>query len=252
MTSFAPSMQQKMETAVEIDPTRIPNHVAIIMDGNGRWAKQRGWHRGMGHMQGSSRVKEIVRESDRLGIKILTLYCFSSENWSRPLDEISGLMLLLKQYLIKEGKELFDNNVKLQALGETHRLPKDILSILQTTIDKTANNTGLILNFCISYGARPEILRGVQNLAADVAAGRLKPEDITEELISQSLYTKGLADPDLIIRTSGEYRLSNFMLWQSAYSELYITDVLWPDFDKQHLQEACLSYSKRERRFGKA
>ena len=230
----------------------IPRHVAIIMDGNGRWAEMRGWTRTMGHAQGASRVKEIIREADRLRIKVLTLYCFSTENWQRPPAEVSTLMKLLKEYLLKERQELFDNNIRLQALGQVERIPEETREIVLRTVEETKNNTGLVLNFCISYGARAELVRAMQTLAKLAQENVLRPEDIGEELISNSLYTNGLPDPDLIIRTSGEFRISNFLLWQAAYSEFYVTDTLWPDFDKSDLQKAVEAFGMRKRRFGRS
>ncbi len=229
---------------------RIPKHVAIIMDGNGRWARSRGWHRSFGHIQGSARVRDIVQEASDLGISVLTLYAFSTENWSRPAEEIDALMHLLEDYLKKEKESLLKNNVRLAALGQIERLPTRIREILALTIDALKDNTGLILNFCISYGGRAEIVRAVQALTREVQEGRLQLSEISEDAISHRLYTGGLPDPDLTIRTSGEFRISNFLLWQSAYTEFYITDVLWPDFEPQHLRAAVEAYSQRKRRFG--
>jgi undecaprenyl diphosphate synthase len=229
---------------------KIPRHVAIIMDGNGRWAKAKGWHRSIGHVHGTGRVKEIIRAADKLGIKYLTLYAFSTENWKRPAGEIATLMQLLKDYLLKERQELIDNNIKLNALGQIERIPEEVRKILEETMEVTANNTGMVLNFCLSYGGRAEIVRAMQRLALDLQEGRCSLMDITEDAINERLYTSGMPDPDLMIRTSGEYRLSNFLLWQSAYSEIYITDVPWPDFSPEHLSEACLAFSRRKRRFG--
>jgi undecaprenyl diphosphate synthase len=220
------------------------------MDGNGRWAKARGLPRSLGHMEGTSRVKEIIREADRLGVKILTLYCFSTENWKRPEDEVSILMKLLKEYLLKERQELHDNNVKLRALGQIDRLPEHLQKLVRETEAFLSNNTGMILNFCISYGGRSEILRATREIAKKIAAGELQAEELSEEIFSNELYTAGLPDPDLIIRTSGEARISNFLLWQIAYSELYLTETSWPEFRPQHLKEACEAFSTRKRRFG--
>jgi len=234
----------------KLRPLRFPRHVAIIMDGNGRWAKSRGFHRTLGHAHGTSRVKEIIREADRLGVDVLTLYAFSTENWGRPADEISALMELLKAYLLQERQELIDNNIKLQVLGDWTRFPEAVRAILQETLDLTGQNTGMILNFCLNYGARAEIVKAMQSLARDVDAGKLQPAEIDESSISDRLYTSGLPDPDLVIRTSGEYRLSNFLLWQIAYAEIYVTDLQWPDFEPSHLLAACESFSQRKRRFG--
>lgn len=235
----------------ELRLARTPKHVAIIMDGNGRWARLRGWNRGLGHAKGTSRVKEVIREADRMGISVLTLFCFSTENWSRPSDEISMLMELLRDYLLSERQELLDNNIKLRALGDTTRIPGSIREILNDTIEVTKQNTGMQLNFCISYGSRAEITSAAQSLAQDACAGLINPSDINEEAIAKRLYTADLPDPDLLIRTSGEFRLSNFLLWQSAYAEIYITDTLWPDFEAQHLRAACESFAARKRRFGR-
>jgi undecaprenyl diphosphate synthase len=233
-------------------PVRVPKHVAIIMDGNGRWATSRGWNRSMGHAQGCARVKGIIREADRLGVKYLTLYCFSTENWSRPAEEVSALMELLRDYLLQERQELMENNVKLETFGDISRIPDAIREILTETKTLLSKNTGMVLNFCLNYGGRAEILRSVQLLAEAVKAGKLEPSQITEEDISSGLYSAGIPDPDLIIRTSGEARISNFLLWQLAYSELYITETLWPDFEASHLQAALEAYGRRKRRFGQS
>jgi len=228
----------------------IPKHVAIIMDGNGRWARAKGMPRSFGHAEGTSRVKEVIREADRLGIKILTLYCFSTENWKRPTEEVSILMRLLKEYLLKEREELQRNNVRLQALGQVERLPEHLQKLVRETEIYLAKNTGLILNFCISYGGRHEILRSAQLLAHDVKEGRIKPSEITEALFESYLYTKNLPDPDLVIRTGGESRVSNFLLWQIAYSEILLLDLSWPDFRPNDLANACSNFANRKRRFG--
>ena len=229
---------------------KIPRHVAIIMDGNGRWAKSRGLHRSLGHAKGASIVKEIIREADDLGIEVLTLYTFSTENWSRPAHEVAILMDLLRDYLIQEQKELLDNNIQFRALGQIDRLPEKVLEIVNETIQVTAANTGLKLNFCISYGGRAEIVRAVQSLCHEVSNGELNLAEIDERAIAARLYTAGLPDPDLVIRTSGECRISNFLLWQLAYTEFYITDTLWPEFSPSHLRAAVEAYSQRKRRFG--
>jgi len=242
----------RTETAevLALDSKKLPYHVAIIMDGNGRWAKLRGWGRTMGHAYGTQRVKEIIRGADGIGIKILTLYAFSTENWSRPSSEIEALMGLLRDYLLKERQELLDNNIKLQALGQIERIPTEVRKILEETIAVTQNNTGMILNFCISYGGRADIVQAVQRIAEDVKEGRLDVASIDETLFSKHLYTSGMPDPDLVIRTSGEFRISNFLLWQMAYSEIFVTDTSWPDFEPSHLRAACEAYSQRKRRFG--
>jgi len=227
-----------------------PEHVAIIMDGNGRWANSRGWKRSVGHYRGSAKVKEVIREADRLGVKVLSLYCFSTENWRRPLDEVETLMGLLKSFLVKERDELHANGVQVRVLGQIEKIPPHTRKIVEDTIAMTAGNRGMVLNFCISYGSRLEILEGVKTIAACVARGEIAPEAITEEMISSHLYTAGLPDPDLLIRTSGEFRISNFFLWQLAYSEILILDKYWPEFGAEDLREACANFAKRERRFG--
>jgi undecaprenyl diphosphate synthase len=233
-----------------LDPKKMPRHVAIIMDGNGRWAKLRGWHRTMGHAYGTQRVKEIIRAADRMGIKVLTLYAFSTENWSRPSGEIEALMQLLRDYLLKERQELLDNNIKLQALGQIERIPTEVRKILEETLEVTSPNTGMLLNFCLSYGGRADIIQATQRLAREVASGQLEISQIDETRFSNYLYTSGIPDPDLVIRTSGEFRISNFLLWQMAYSEIFVTDTSWPDFEPSHLRAACEAFSQRRRRFG--
>jgi undecaprenyl diphosphate synthase len=229
---------------------KVPKHVAIIMDGNGRWAKQRGWNRSAGHIKGTTRVKEIIREADRLGIGFLTLYAFSTENWGRPAEEISVLMELLRDYLVSERQDLMDNQVRLQALGQVDRIPPEVREILEETIEATKNNRGLTLSFCISYGGRQEILQATQRLLQEALEKKISPSDLNESMLTSKFYTQGMPDPDLLIRTSGEYRISNFLLWQAAYAELYITETLWPDFEPQHLRAACEAYAQRKRRFG--
>lgn len=229
---------------------RVPEHVAVIMDGNGRWAGERGWNRSIGHMQGASRVKQIIQTANELGIRVLSLYAFSTENWKRPADEICTLMQLIHDYILQERDELHENNICFQVLGDMEALPQEVRTILKETVETTRHNTGRILNFCLSYGGRAEITQAARNLARQVQLGKLNPEAITEELFSEQLYTKGLPDPDLVIRTSGEHRVSNFLLWQIAYSEIYVTDVLWPDFEASHLRAAIAWYSQRKRRFG--
>ena len=234
-----------------IDPNNLPQHVAVIMDGNGRWAKKKGAMRIFGHRNAVQAVKDVTEGCGELGIKYLTLYAFSTENWSRPKDEVDGLMELLVNTIKQEIKTLSDNNVRLITIGDTSQLPGDCQKNLGWAIDKTKNNTGLSLILALSYSGRWEITRAVKKLAEEVASGKLKPADINERVIENYLQTSGIPDPELLIRTSGELRVSNFLLWQIAYSELYITPTLWPDFRKEHLYEAVLSYQQRERRFGK-
>jgi len=232
---------------------RTPKHVAIIMDGNGRWARDRGHSRAFGHIRGSSRVKSVVREADRLGVKVLTLYAFSTENWCRPEGELQVLWKLLKKYLIREVDELNANNVQLHVIGEKERLSQDVRDVLDASVRKLAKNTGLKLVFAISYGSRRELARAAKLFAQDCVKGRVKPEDMSEELMRQYLWTSALGDldeVDLIIRTSGEKRVSNFLLWQAAYAEFYFSDLYWPDFTSDHFRAAINDYSARERRFG--
>lgn len=234
----------------EIDINNLPKHIAIIMDGNGRWAKKRGLVRTIGHRAGIESVKKVIKASTELGIKYLTLYAFSTENWKRPVDEINALMNLLVEYLSKEINELAMNNIKINFIGDLSVLPEKCKREIEYAHNLTKNNKRLVLNIALNYGGRDEILKAVKKICKKIEIGELELSQITEETISDNLYTKDQPDPDLIIRTSGEKRLSNFLLWQAAYSELWFTDVLWPDFDKKHLIEAILYYQKRNRRFG--
>jgi undecaprenyl diphosphate synthase len=222
------------------------------MDGNGRWANQRNRPRLFGHIRGSAQVRPIVRECGRLGVKYLTLYTFSEENWRRPSQEISVLMRLLEKYLQRERKTLMENSVRLQAIGDLNKLPGTARRILEETIKLTEKNTGLTLIFALSYGAQQEIVAAVQKIAEAVKAGQLQPSEISTETIQKNLFTAEIPDPDLVIRTSGEHRISNFLLWQSAYSEFYFTPKLWPEFDVKELHKALESFSNRERRYGAA
>ena len=228
-----------------------PDHVAIIMDGNGRWAKNKGLPRLAGHKAGVERLKEIVEATINCNVSFLTLYAFSSENWNRPKFEINALMELLVQTIHSETKTLVKNNVKLIAIGELSSLPKNCAKNLSEAIETTKDNTAMTLVLALSYGSREEITNATRLIAQEVAENKLKIEDINEQTIAQKLYTHNIPDPELLIRTSGEYRISNFLLWQIAYSELYFTDVLWPEFTMNHLNEAILDYQNRERRFGK-
>ncbi|WP_141500747.1 isoprenyl transferase [Paenibacillus luteus] len=228
----------------------VPEHVAIIMDGNGRWAKDRGLPRMAGHHSGMKAVKRITMAADRLGVKYLTLYAFSTENWKRPKAEVDFLMKLPQQFLEIELEELIANNVQVRMMGHKEDLPSFTLSAVEEAIVKTANNTGLVLNFALNYGSRKEMLEAVKNIAAEVQQGHLAIDDIDDQVMADRLLTHGLPDPDLLIRTSGELRLSNFMMWQLAYSELWFTDVYWPEFTEAHFHEAILEYQRRARRYG--
>jgi undecaprenyl diphosphate synthase len=229
----------------------LPAHVAIIMDGNGRWAKRRGLPRTAGHRAGVKTVKKIVRGAGDLGISILTLFTFSRENWRRPKYEVSSIMKLLYETTKREINELDENNVKLITTGRIEELASEERDILKRAKDRTKDNTGLILNLALNYGGRTEILDAVRKLALDVKEGGLDPKSLDEETFSQYLYTKGLPDPDLLIRTSGEMRISNFLLWQTSYTELYVTDVLWPNFTVKDFHQAIWDYQNRKRRFGR-
>ena len=240
--------EDELKAALFLD--KLPRHIAITMDGNGRWAKRRNLPRTEGHRQGAKPVPSIVRLCGDLDIAVLTLYAFSSENWKRPYREVNAIMKLLINQLEEETPEMKENNVRLRIIGNISRLPGKVLKTIKESVDATRDNTGLILNLAISYGGREEIIRAVQSVVADVNRGNIKPSDINEELFSQYLDTAGLPDPDLLIRTGGELRISNLLIWQSAYSEIYVTDVLWPDFGKKDLLQALLAYQKRKRRFG--
>ena len=234
----------------QLDRERIPQHVAIVMDGNGRWAKKRGLPRLAGHNAGMEALKEIVKRSDVLGVKYLTVYAFSTENWKRPMDEVSGIFKLLIVYMKKELDELHANNVKVKIFGDYSKLPKDSIDALETALEKTKNNTGLTFNIALNYGGRDEIMRAVRQLAAECCDGRLAAEQLTEDMVSDRLYTGGIPDPEVVIRTSGELRLSNFLLWQSAYSEFVFTDVLWPDFTPEEYERCIAEFQGRKRRYG--
>jgi undecaprenyl diphosphate synthase len=242
--------KRKMIAIENIDMDRIPKHLAIIMDGNGRWAKQQGMPRTMGHRAGVEALRSIVKLSSNLGIKYLTVYAFSTENWRRPQSEIGILMSLLKEYVRKELDELHTNNVKIKTLGNIHQLPKDVLESVLLACQKTKNNTGLVFNLALNYGGRAELIRAVKKIINDVQNNCLGTEEINETLFDSYLYTAGCPEPELLIRTSGEMRLSNFLLWQVAYSELVVVKECWPDFNEESLCEAIRIYQNRERRFG--
>ena len=236
---------------LDIDRDRLPQHVACIMDGNGRWAKQRGLPRIAGHRQGARILKDLVRCCQDWGIPTLTVYAFSTENWQRPLKEVEFLMRLFERLLRKELAEMHQEGVRLQFLGDVSELPPTLQAEMQHACETTAHNQGVTFNVAVNYGSRLEITRACQAIAQQVQQGLLQPEDINETTISQQLYTLDGPDPDLLIRTSGEQRLSNYLLWQLAYTELYFTDRLWPDFDRTAFHEALLAYQQRDRRFGK-
>ena len=233
-----------------LDPEKLPKHVAAIMDGNGRWAKKRMMNRVRGHEEGTESVRVIVRTSRKLGIKYLTLYALSEENWKRPKHEIIALMSILKRFLKSELPEMLDNGIRLNAIGSIDKLPDDARNILFETIEKTSSNNDMVLTLALSYGGRQEITRAVKEIAMKAQSGSLTIEDINDDIISDNLYTSGIPDPDLLIRTSGEYRISNFLLWQIAYSEIYITPTLWPDFREKEYLAALEDFQNRERRFG--
>ena len=237
-------------TSLPQNNNKIPRHVAIIMDGNGRWAQQRGLLRVKGHVVGVESVRVIARLARKLGISYLTLFAFSEENWQRPALEIRVLMAILRRYLARELKEMQDNQIALRAIGNLQQLPAAVQRDLVATAAATAPGAKMALTLALSYGGRSEIVHAAQALAKEVEAGRLKPEDIDAALFARCLYTADMPDPDLLIRTSGEYRLSNFLLWQSAYTELYVTDTLWPDFREDDFHQALEAYRQRQRRFG--
>ena len=241
----------KMDLKEEVLSKNLPKHIAIIMDGNGRWAKQQGMMRACGHENGTKSVRQTVEACAELGIENLTLYAFSTENWNRPKLEVQTLMKLLVSSLKKEIKTLLDNNIKLSAIGNLDTLPKKVHKELLEVIEQTNSNTRMTLTLALSYGSREELLNTVKEISIKVKNNIISPEKIDESIINEHLYTQNLPDVDLLIRTSGEQRISNFLLWQIAYAELYFTSVLWPDFTKKHLYEAIIEYQKRERRFGK-
>ena len=233
-----------------LDPERLPRHVAIIMDGNGRWAQKRSLNRIRGHTEGTESVREVVRTSREVGIEVVTLYAFSTENWKRPVQEISALMKLLKRFLKSELSEMMENDIRLNAIGDVERFPEDVRKVLGQVIATTRDNRRMTLNLALSYGGRDEIVMAARQLATEVKDGRLSPDDITEAVFSRHLYTPQMPDPDVLIRTSGEMRISNFLLWQIAYSEIFVTQTLWPDFRRAEYLQILSDYQKRERRFG--
>jgi len=240
-----------MSLLEQIDKTKIPQHVAFIMDGNGRWAKKRGQIRLFGHRNGVKTVKEILNASGNLGIKYVTVYAFSTENWSRPVDEVSGIMSLLSKAIDDEIENMMNNGIRVLVIGEYERLPKYLREKVAYVVEKTKNNTKLNFIVALSYSGRWDITEATKKIARDCVEGKISPDYINSDLVSSYLSTANIPDPELMIRTSGESRISNFLLYQLAYSELYFTDVLWPDFNREELYKALLSYQNRERRFGK-
>lgn len=240
--------ENKMPKSINSD--RIPEHIAIIMDGNGRWAQKKGMPRAVGHRAGVESLKNIVRCCDEIGVKYFTVYAFSTENWKRPQSEIGILMSLLKEFLKKELSELVANNVQIRVLGEMDQLPKDVYEEVIYACQQTKNNTGMLFNLALNYGGRAEILKAVREIAEDVKNGKTDIKEINEKTIEEHLYTAGIPEPELLIRTSGEMRLSNFLLWQVAYSEIVVANEYWPDFDEESLLKAIEIYQSRERRFG--
>ncbi len=243
-------MDEIAELESQVKQRDVPKHVGIIMDGNGRWAESRGLNRLEGHREGSNSVREVTRSARRIGLKAITLYAFSSQNWSRPPEEVAGLMELLREYLTKERDEIMGNGIRLNAIGELEKLPKYVKEPLDALRAESASNQGLVLTLALSYGGREELVHGVQALAAKVARGELKPADITEESVTKAVWTHDLPAVDLVIRTSGEQRLSNFLLWQTAYSEFVFSPIAWPDFRAREFAEALLHFQTRERRYG--
>lgn len=229
----------------------IPRHIAIIMDGNGRWAQRQGLSRLGGHRRGAESVREVTRECARLRVERLTLYAFSWENWRRPRQEVSALMRLLKRYLVRERGEIMDNNIRFTVIGRVEALPPDVRREIDRTIGMSASNTGMVLCLALSYGGREEIVDAARRIAAQVRSGHLAPEEVTEDVFARHLYDPEAPDPDLLIRTGGEMRVSNFLLWQISYAELHVTPVLWPEFRVEHLHQAILDFNARERRFGR-
>lgn len=235
---------------VEVPPERRPKHIAIIMDGNGRWAQNKGLARIEGHLRGVESVRRVMESCRDFGIEVLTLYCLSSENWKRPAQELEFLMALLREYLIAERESLVENNLQLKIIGKRDGLPPEVQAEMDHTLQACADNDGMTLCLAINYGARLELVDAIQDIAKQVQQGQLAIDEINEDVVSKNLYTAGLLDPDLLIRTSGEMRISNFLLWQISYSELWVTETLWPEFGRDHLAEAISAFGNRKRRFG--
>ena len=250
MVDISPQAIAAARAELGVPDERFPRHVAIIMDGNGRWARRRGLPRQAGHSAGAKVVRNIVTEAARLGIEVLTLYSFSIENWRRPREEINALMHLYADYLRKERPTLMEHNIRLKHLGRREGLPESVLKELDASLEATRNNTGMWLCLALNYGGRVELIEAVRSIARDVAAGKISPEQIDESVISNALDTAGLPDPDLLIRTAGEMRISNFLLWQISYAEFYVIDTLWPDVTEEDFRQAIRAYAGRHRRFG--
>ncbi len=234
----------------KIDPDHVPQHIAIILDGNGRWAESQNLARAKGHVEGVKRVEELLDEARQLGVKVLTLYTFSTENWKRPRTEVSLIMNILDAVLVQKLKKLCEDNIRFQIIGKWARVPEPVLSTMKNAIETTKDNDGLILNLAFNYGSRMEIVDAVRDIAQRVEDKDITVDQINEEMVSNALYTKGLPDPDLLIRTSGEIRISNFLLWQLSYAELYFSDKFWPEFDTKEFHKAIIDFQNRERRFG--
>lgn len=247
MLLFARRIRRK---TIGPDPARVPAHVAVIMDGNGRWAEKRGLPRAAGHRAGMAVIRDVIRASDAWGVRVLSLYAFSTENWKRPREEVGVLMDLLVEFLRGEIDELDEKNVLIRFMGDVGRFPQACREAIAEALERTADNTGLTVNIALNYGGRDELVRAVRDMMRDAQAGRLRPEDVTEATVSDYLYTRGQPDPDLVIRTSGEMRLSNFMLYQASYAEWVVTPVLWPDFHEEQYASAILEYQSRKRRYG--
>lgn len=245
-----PAISEQDGESLGLESDQLPRHIAIIMDGNGRWASRRGFPRIEGHRQGVNSVRTVVEESTRLGIEQLTLYCLSSENWKRPALELNLLMQLLKKFVIGERAEIMRQNIQFTTIGRRSDLPKDVLVEVDKTISESRENTGMKLCLALNYGSRSEIVDAVQSIVDEVEQGNLRKNDINEELISSHLYTAGMVDPDLVIRTAGEMRISNFLLWQISYAELWVTDTCWPDFGVSDFWQALREFAARDRRFG--
>jgi undecaprenyl diphosphate synthase len=235
----------------DLNPQRLPNHVAVIMDGNGRWAQNRGWPRFVGHQRGVDALKDLLRCCRDWGVRALTAYAFSSENWGRPQEEVNFLMTLFERVLRQELKEMMAENVQIRFVGNLNVLPVSLQREIERSMEKTKDNRGIKFTVATNYGGRQEIVQACRAIAFEIKEGKLQPEDIDETLFEQHLYTAGISDPDLLIRTSGEMRISNFLLWQMAYAEIYVTETFWPDFDRSEFHRALLSYQQRKRRFGK-